>query len=541
MNTLTVLPLFVAMAVAIAAQALPIYAVNTWNVGTLKVEPWRAKVSSLREIAAAPLVWFARIWARHRRSLLAAAALMALLAVTQSADGAVLVAGITAEPTLAEVKKAIDESNRAWEEFKQTNDTRLKQLETKGVVDPLIQDKLDKLTAAIEKQSAINEAFMATQATVNKLKLAGLTAPDEKRELQRQEFNRSLKAMRMASGSETPSPALDADAYLAYRAAFDAYLRRGDRRLTAEEMKAISVGNDPQGGYVVTPDVTGRMVERMFETSPMRQYSSVQVISTDALEGTADIDEAAFGWVGELGTRSETNTAKVPAQWRIPVHEAYAAPRISQKNVEDANIDIAAWHGRKVGDKIGRGFNTAFVTGSGVDRPRGFASYDTEATADASRAWGKFEHILTGTNGGFGTDPNGVNKLLDLIHAVKDVYTVRAAFYLNRTTLGKARQLTDASTNGKYVFIPSFIAGTPDTFLGYPVRKLQDMATYSTTGALAIGFGDMEDTYQIVDRLGMTVLVDPYTAKPWVIYYTRARVGGDVVNFESLKFLKFSA
>ena len=181
------------------------------------------------------------------------------------------------------------------------------------------------------------------------------------------------------------------------------------------------------------------------------------------------------------------------------------------------------------------------MTGSGVGKPRGFASYTTAATSDATRAWGTIEHIVTGSSGSFGTDPNGVNKLIDLIHAMKDVYVPRGAFYMTRLTLGKVRQLTDASSSGKYVFVPSFVAGLPDTLLGYPVRKMQDMADYSTASALAVAFGDMEETYQIVDRLGVSVLVDPYTSKPYVIYYTRARVGGDVVNFESLKFLKFAA
>jgi HK97 family phage major capsid protein len=110
---------------------------------------------------------------------------------------------------------------------------------------------------------------------------------------------------------------------------------------------------------------------------------------------------------------------------------------------------------------------------------------------------------------------------------------------MNRTTLGGLRKTTDASSAGKFIYIPSFQAGQPDTVMGYPVRRLQDMATYTTTDALAIGFGDMEETYQIVDRLGITVLVDPYTNKPYVNFYTRARVGGDALNFDAMKFLKF--
>lgn len=442
--------------------------------------------------------------------------------------------------TLDQVKTALADSNRIFEsEFKNVA-AKVAALEAKGdAVDPLLKGQLEKMNARMDELSKLNDEFISLQAAVNRAKMAGFGVSgdtSEKRALELRQFNGALKAQAMATGRQVVE--VDESGYKAYQEAFDAYLRRGDR-IGETEKRALSSGTDPNGGYLVTPDVSGRMVVRMFETSPMRQYSAVQVIGTDALEGSQDLEEADFGWVSELASRAETNTPKVPAPWRIPVHEAYAQPRISQKNLEDANIDVAAWLGRKVGDKIGRGYNTAFVTGNGIGKPRGAMSYTTAATADGSRSWGVFEHIATGSAGSFGTDPNGIQKLLTLIHAMKDVYTVNAGFYMNRTTLGQARQLTDASSAGKFVFIPSFLAGQPDTFLGYPVRKLQDMATYSTTDALAIAFGDMQETYQIVDRLGLTTLVDPFTAKPYVVFYTRGRVGGDVVNFESLKFLKF--
>jgi HK97 family phage major capsid protein len=454
--------------------------------------------------------------------------------------------------TLDQVKSALADANRLFEtEFKQVNE-KIKAIEAKGqAVDPLLTERLNKLNAAMDEASAKNEAFIqqqetrnkafeSMQATVNRLALAGSapTEAGERRAKDLQVLNLSVRALSARIGRSAPQD-LTLDDHDAYTKAFDLYLRRGDRGISEVERRSLSVGQDLDGGVLVTPDLSGRMVVRIYETSPMRQYSAVQTIATDALEGSADLDEATVGWVGETATRSETATPNVPQPWRIPVHEIYAAPRATQKLLEDANIDVVGWLAKKVGDKFGRTFNTAFVTGNGIAKPRGFASYSTAATADASRAWGVFEHIATGTNGSFGTDPNAINKLMDLIHAMKDVYVTNGAFYLNRTTLGKVRQLTDASSAGKFVFLPSFQAGMPDTLVGYPIRKLQDMATYTTTDALALAFGDMQETYQIVDRLGVTTLVDPYTAKPYVIFYTRARVGGDVVNFESMKFLKF--
>lgn len=537
----TVLPVLVALIVGLSLQTTNIINVSAWNAGIEHAQPWRHRSSLSASATRAVASLVARLYAWRSlispRLVAASLAVLAMqLGVLPAEGSALLIApmmiGEVAAPTLKEVKAAIDESNRAFETFKTEVKTAL---EAGRQPDPVL---LEKLNEAMDKSSAVNEQLIETRAIVDRLAAAGVSVPgkgvDEKALAV---FNATLKATAAAAG-RTHQPVGEAE-FRSYNEAFEALLRKGDRRLTDVEVKALSVGQNAEGGYNVSPDMTGRIVTRLLETSPMRQYAAVQPISTDALEGSVDLEEAEFGWVSELGARGETGTPDVPKPWRIPVHEAYSEPRISQKLVEDAAVDIVGWLAKKTADRHSRGHNTAFVTGSGVGKPRGFASYTTAATADGSRAWGTPEHIATGSNGAFGTDPNGVNKLLDLIHALKDHFAAKGAFYMNRTTLGKSRQLTDASANGRFVFLPSFQAGMPDSLLGYPIRKLQDMATYSTTNALAIAFGDMEAYYQIVDRLGLTVLVDPYTSKPWVKYYTRTRVGGDVIDFEALKFLKF--
>lgn len=445
------------------------------------------------------------------------------------------------EPNLSDVKSAIESGNRLFEEFKSTVETQIAEIKANGTADPLLQQKLDKLNAAMDQHSALNEKLIETRAIVDRLATQGLQVEgkgaDEQKALKR--FNGELKSAAMAAGRAfTP---VDENGFKAYNEAFDTLLRKGANDLSDVEKRALSVGNDVNGGYLVSPDANGRIVARIYETSPMRLYAAQQTISTDALEGAVDLDEASVGWVSELGTRSESSTPPVPKPWRIPVHEAYSEPRISQKLVEDANVDVVSWLAKKTADKFARLYNAAFVTGDGVGKPRGFASYTTAATADASRSWGVFEHNATGSNGAFGADPAHVTDLVELIHATKDHIAAKAAFYMNRTTLGYLRTKTDASSAGKFIYIPSFQAGLPDQVMGYPVRRLQDMATYTTTDALAIAFGDMEECYQIVDRLGLSVLVDPYTAKPYIKYYTRGRVGGDVLNFEAMKFIKFGS
>lgn len=440
---------------------------------------------------------------------------------------------------LQEVKSALDEAGRLYKgQFEQIN-SKITALEAKGAaVDPLLLETREKLNKAIDEAAQKNETFIALQASVNKLEKLGVHVGDGKSrdfDGEAKSFSIERNSIAQAKGIPSPAASVSVDEYRAYTKAFDRYLRVGEKGLSTDEQKALSVGTDYAGGYLVSPDKSGQMVKKVFETSDVRRFASIQMISTDALEGSADLDEASGGWVSELGTRSDSNTPAVPTPWRIPVHEQYSQPKASQKLINDAAIDIAAWLNAKVADKLSRDQNVAFVTGSGVGKPRGFASY----TTSTSYAWGTPEHVASGSSGSFGSDPTGITKLIDLMGLLKDTYVPGAAFYMNRTTKFAARKLSTGTTVG-YPFIPSFTPGQEDSLLGAPVRVMQDMVSYSTANALGIAYGDMSRYYQIVDRQGVSVLVDPFTSKPYVVFYTTARVGGDVIDFEAMKFLKFA-
>lgn len=414
----------------------------------------------------------------------------------------------------AEVKALIDEIGR---EHKQLQDTLKQKAEeaAKGVVDPLIDAKLARINEAItEKEAKRDKALDELKSRMDVLATFG--------------GERDEKGQR-----QTPEQK-------AYRAGLQGYLRKGvDGGLRELEAKAMSVGSEPDGGYTVESDKGGRIITRVFDTSPMRGEASIVTIGTDSLEGMVDRDEASASWVGETASRTDTSTPAI-GKWSIPVHEMYANPKATQKLLDDANVDIEAWLAGKVADKFARVQNTAFVTGNGIGKPRGFASYTTAATADSSRTWGVFEHVASGTSGGFGSDPTGLTKLVTVTDKLHPTYRGNAKWYMNRTTQSAVRLLTDASAQGKYVFIPDFSGNTGGSILGKPIVLLEDMDSYSTASALGIAYGDMRETYTIVDRIGIRVLRDPFTAKPYVTFYTTARVGGDALNFDAMKFIKFA-
>jgi HK97 family phage major capsid protein len=63
----------------------------------------------------------------------------------------------------------------------------------------------------------------------------------------------------------------------------------------------------------------------------------------------------------------------------------------------------------------------------------------------------------------------------------------------------------------------------------------------AATGSLSMVFADFANAYKIVDRMGIRVLRDPFTDKPFIKFYTTKRVGGDVTNCRAIKIMKFAA
>jgi len=320
------------------------------------------------------------------------------------------------------------------------------------------------------------------------------------------------------------------------KAALSSALRKFIGKDDDAELKGMSVGSDPAGGYTVIPELSLMINSTAKNRSPIRQLARVITLNqSDVWEEIIDNDDVDAAWVGETDARAETAAGDL-RKLRIPAHEIYANPKVTQKLLDDSQIDLATWLVGKVGDKFSRTENAAFVTGNGVSKPRGFATYDTAATDDDTRAWGVVQHVVSGANGGFASS-NPADKLLELVYTLKSEYQDVGTWLMPREVAMKVRQFKDGQ--GRYIWSdPS--AGQPATLFGFPVALSQDMPALDT-GSLSIAFGDWERFYTIVDRAGLRLLRDPYTAKPHVLFYCYRRVGGDIADFNAVKFLKFSA
>lgn len=442
-----------------------------------------------------------------------------------------------------EIARLLKQQGEAFDTFKKSHDEQLAELKKKGTTDPLLIERMSKvetaLDAAVEAKTKLEAGIAAEkkerealEARINREGIKANSVDAAKRELELKDFNVVLKANAADRGKQVAP--LDQAGYDAYKSAFDHYTREGKENLTPDEVKTLSVGSDPDGGYFVTPDVTGRMVKKVYETSHVRQYANVQTISTDALEGIEDLGEAGAGYAGEHATSGNSTTPQA-GKWKIPVFWIDTEPKATQQLLDDAAIDVEAWLADKVANKFARFENNEFVTGA-ANRIRGFISgYDVTADSGSGVEWGKIGYLATGVDGDFAASAKG-DKLYDLMGLLKNDYLNGAAWFTRRSVITDIRKFKDGQNN--YLWQPSFIAGQPETIMGYPVARMEDVPA-KASNSYSLAFGNLREAYQIVDRQGIRVLRDPFTAKPYVKFYTTKRVGGGVVNFEAIKLMKF--
>lgn len=392
-----------------------------------------------------------------------------------------------------------DDVMRLFEEFKAANDERLDQIERRSA-DVVTEDKVERINAALTRR------------------LDELT----------------LKSARPSLGATRESKALGHDA-TEHKAAFESYMRSGESAgLRALEVKAMSAGSDADGGYTVPVEIEQSIGERLTAISPIRSIAGQRTISGNVYKKPFMTAGPAVGWVGETDARTQT-TSPVLDALSFPAMELYAMPAATATLLEDSAVNIDQWLAAEVEQAFAVQEGTAFVTGDGTNKPKGFLSYTT--VANASWTWGNIGYIASGAAGAFASS-NPSDALVDLIYAVKAGYRQNGSFVMNRKTQGSVRKFKDSG--GAYLWQPPAQAGGRASLMTFPVVEAEDMPDVAAN-SLSVAFGDFGRGYLVVDRAGVRVLRDPFTAKPYVLFYTTKRVGGGVQDFDAIKVLKFAA
>ena len=403
----------------------------------------------------------------------------------------------------ADSDAGLDEFLNAFEEFKAANDSRLKALETRG--DVLHDEKLERINAALDELMLKSRRPGLGGASLGGGGLAG-----------------SGRRFRPAQAIE-------------HRSAFEAYIRTGrEDRLRGLEEKALSVASDPDGGYLVPEETESSVLSRLANNSPIRAIAGNRQVSASIFKKPFATTGAATGWVGEADARAQTATPTL-AELSFPTMELYAMPAATATLLEDAAVNVDEWIAQEVEMAFAEQEGAAFINGDGNNKPRGFLDYPT--VDEDAWTWGKIGTLSTGVAGGLPTSA-GSDVLIDLIYSLKAGHRQNAHWVMNRHTQGEIRKLKDA--DGNYLWQPPAGVGASASLMNFPITEAEDMPDIATD-ATPIAFGDFARGYLVVDRLGLRVLRDPYSAKPYVLFYTTKRVGGGVQDFDAIKLLAFSA
>jgi HK97 family phage major capsid protein len=393
---------------------------------------------------------------------------------------------------------AFDDFMEAFSEFKQANDQRLGEIEQKLTSDVVTRDKVERINKAMDEQARVIDQL-------------------------------ALKKLRPALGRGGVTSLETSER----KAAFDAYIRRGDEAALRDlEAKAMATSSD--GGYLVPDETDSEIGRRLASISPIRGLATVRQVSGAVLKKPFAPTGMASGWVAETAARTQTDTPQL-TELSFPTMELYAMPAATQSLLDDAAVDVEAWIAGEVDIAFAEQEGTAFVSGDGTNKPKGFLAYST--VADDSWAWGSIGYKASGAAGAFATSgPSDV--LLDTIYSLKAGHRQNGTFVMNRKTQGEIRKFKDA--DGNYLWLPPAGPGQQATLMGFPIAEAEDMPDIAAN-AFSIAFGDFKAGYLVVDRMGVRVLRDPYSAKPYVLFYTTKRVGGGVQNFEAIKLIKFAA
>ncbi len=313
-------------------------------------------------------------------------------------------------------------------------------------------------------------------------------------------------------------------------AAFGAFVRSG----AALETKAFTGVSGDAGGYAVPREIDAAIDATLKAASPIRSIANVVPVGSAGYRKLVTTGGTPSGWAAENGARNETATPTF-VEIAPPMGELYANPSATQAMLDDAHFDVEAWLAGEIAAEFAKAEGAAFVSGNGVNRPKGFLTQPTAATGDAVRAFGTLQHVASGAAGEFGSNPQ--ERLIDLVQSLRAPYRQGAHFVMNAATLARIRKFK--TSDGAFVWQPSLAAGQPATLLGYPVIEAEDMPDIAAN-ALAIAFGNFRAGYLIAERQETVILRDPYSNKPFVNFYATKRVGGCVSNSEAIKVMKFA-
>lgn len=273
-----------------------------------------------------------------------------------------------------------------------------------------------------------------------------------------------------------------------YRASFEAYLKNGTE---IRGTNAQAIGTDSLGGFLVPDQMRNTIIETLKAFGGLRSLAEVLTTANgQTLLMPTSNQTTIKGQI--IAENAAVTVADITFGQKALGAYLYSSDMVktSRMLLQDAIIDVPAYVGRALGERIGRIQADHWILGTGASQPQGIdLGRDTTKDVDTTAA-------VTFAN------------LIDLIHKVDPAYRQMAgtSFVMNDTVLGAVRQIkTGISGDLTTLWQPSMQAGEPDRLLGYPVIVDQSVGADSA-GNRPVYFGNFREAYLVRDVQGITVL-----------------------------------
>ena len=310
-----------------------------------------------------------------------------------------------------------------------------------------------------------------------------------------------------------------------YKDAFLKYIRKGIEsdliNLANSNNSMESLLKCDSNGFAITSSMNSIIANSMYKNSPIRQLARIVNISNDSLDVAAYTTDIAASWGDERTVAPETDAF---TRKTIKVHELTAQPKMTQKMIDDDQIDHESWLAELLSDILLAKEDNAFFNGDGENKPVGILSYENATGSN------QIERVSGGRAITF-------ENMLQLQAALDGRYEKEGetAFITSKANLAAVRSIKDES--GRYIWTPGALNGIYDMIFGTPILASNEM---DTTSGDAVIYGNLRKGYQIVDRSDIKIQRDPYSSKPFIVYFATKRVGGDVIDTKAIKILSLS-
>ena len=359
-----------------------------------------------------------------------------------------------------------------------------------------------------------------------------------------EELQKSIDARSIISGMETEQRASGLlipeipKVEMSYRSAFDQWIRRGDKHMSAEAAAILNTGEHRgtstittettggiYGGYVVPTDLSPEFVQTMKAYGGMLQAGRIIRTSGGGTFNQPYVDDTSTAAL--LTAEASATTVQDVTFSRISLgsYTYRSAVIVSREWLQDDAVNAAGEINTMLATRMGRALNTAFTTGDGSSKPTGILAASNGAPTGKTTASAT---ALTAA------------EILDLVHSVDPAYRTgpNVAFMLNDSTLAYIKKLTLGSSDSTPLWLPSVREGEPATLWGYRYVINQDFESIATNKSV-MAFGDWS-YYLMREVLGTTfVRTDElYLNNFSVGFYAFGRYDGKLIPVGAIKRMK---